>query len=76
MADAPFECEMFLERVEERHDGAQRAFFRHAHNPPIPDDGALPTIGAADIVVDDPKDTVKLVVGERYRVDFHHIPPQ
>lgn len=72
----PFECEMFLERVEECQNGAQKAIFRHAHDLPVPADGSLPTIGAAEVVVDDPKDTVKLIVGERYRVDFHHIPPQ
>src|SRR5208282_315696 len=71
-----FECEMRLEKVEERGDGAQKAFFRHAHDLPDPADSALPTIGAAEVVIDDPKDTVKLIVGERYRVDFHHIPPQ
>src|SRR5208282_6909716 len=66
-----FECEMRLEKVEECGDGAQKAFFRHAHDLPVPADGALPTIGAAEVIIDDPKDTVKLVVGERYRVDFH-----
>ena len=68
-------CILYLDRVEELAGGAQKAFFRHAHDLPQPADGALPTVGEAELIVDDPKDTIALVVGERYQVDFTHVPP-
>ena len=70
------DCEVFLERVEDLETGSVKALFRRAHDLSSPADGALPTVGMAELIVNDPKATIELVVGERYRVDFSHIPPQ
>ena len=70
------DCEVYLDRVEDLSSGSVKAHFRRADDLPPPADGTLPTDGMAELVVNDPKDTVKLVVGERYLVSFSHILPQ
>ena len=70
------DCEVYLDRVEDLSSGSVKAHFRRADDLPQPADGALPTAGMAELIVNDPKDTIELVVGERYRVDFSHIPPR
>lgn len=71
-------CKMRLEDVIRNNWGGRKAFFSCQYDQKLTDEDvgfqkATPT-GSAEFVIDNPKATEQLVIGEYYYVDFHPVP--
>jgi hypothetical protein len=70
-------CKMRLEDVVRNSWGGRKAFFSCAYDDTIPEDQrfqkATPS-GSAEFVIDNPKASEQLVIGEYYYLDLHPVP--
>jgi hypothetical protein len=71
-------CKMQLEDVMRTSYGSRKAFFRCTYDPGLAAEDvgfqkATPS-GSAEFMIDNPKATEQLVIGEYYYVDFHPVP--
>lgn len=71
-------CKMQLEDVMRTSYGARKAFFRCSYDSKLAEEDvgfqkATPS-GTAEFMIDNPKATDQLVIGEYYYVDFHPVP--
>jgi hypothetical protein len=71
-------CKMQLEDVMRTSYGSRKAFFRCTYDQKLSDEDvgfqkATPS-GSAEFMIDNPKATQQLVIGEYYYVDFHPVP--
>ena len=73
-------CKMRLEDVVRNAWGGRKAFFSCQYDQRLAEEDvafqkATPT-GSAEFVIDNPKASEQLVIGEYYYVDFHAVPKQ
>ena len=73
-------CKMRLEDVVRNAWGGRKAFFSCQYDQRLAEEDAAfqkasPT-GSAEFVIDNPKASEQLVIGEYYYVDFHAVPKQ
>ena len=73
-------CKMRLEDVVRNAWGGRKAFFSCQYDQRLAEadvafQKATPT-GSAEFVIDNPKASEQLVIGEYYYVDFHAVPKQ
>lgn len=73
-------CKMRLEDVVRNAWGGRKAFFSCQYDQRLAEEDAAfqqatPT-GSAEFVIDNPKASGQLVIGEYYYVDFHAVPKQ
>jgi hypothetical protein len=71
-------CKMRLQDVMRTAYGQRKAFFCCEYDPQIASEDrgfmkATPT-GSAEFIIDNPKATEQLVIGEHYHVDFTPVP--
>ena len=71
-------CKMQLEDVMRTSYGSRKAFFRCTYDQKLSEEDvgfqkATPS-GSAEFIIDNPKATEQLVIGEYYYVDFHPVP--
>lgn len=71
-------CKMRLEDVIRNAWGGRKAFFSCQYDQRLAEEDvgfqkATPS-GSAEFVIDNPKATEQLVIGEYYYVDFHPVP--
>lgn len=71
-------CKMQLEDVMRTSYGSRKAFFRCIYDQKLSEEDvgfqkATPS-GSAEFMIDNPKATEQLVIGEYYYVDFHPLP--
>lgn len=70
-------CKMRLEDVVRNAWGGRKAFFSCQYDSSIPEDQrfqkATPS-GSAEFVIDNPKASEQLVIGEYYYLDLHPVP--
>jgi hypothetical protein len=71
-------CKMRLEDVMRTSWGGRKAFFSCSYDPELAKEDvgfqkATPS-GSAEFIIDNPKATEQLVIGEHYYVDFSPVP--
>ena len=71
-------CKMQLQDVMRIAYGGRKAFFTCSYDQKLADEDvgfqkATPS-GSAEFIIDNPKATEQLVIGEYYYVDFHPVP--